>query len=404
MKILQICHKPPLPAVDGGCIAMNNITEGLLQNGHQVTVLTISTHKHPFLSDKIPKAYFEATNIKSVFVKTDIKPATALTNLLKGDSYNVSRFYSTEFAKLIGKTISNNQFDIIHLESVFVTPYLAQIRELTDAKVVLRAHNVEFLLWEKKVSKCNSTIKKSYLKKLAKQLKAYETSLLNSYDGIAAISATDIEAFQNLGCTIPTSNIPFGIDTQKYKSIFQSKPRERTQKTIFHLGAMDWEPNQEAIAWFIEKVWPMITKENSNVQFIAAGRNMPDKFYNYKSETIQIRGEVDDAVKFISAHDIMVVPLFNASGLRIKIIEGMALGKAIVSTAQGAEGIKCKHNENIVIASNEADFAKAVLNLVNNPQKAEEIGARAQKLAKEHYDIKNVTHNLAAFYQQLLDE
>ena len=97
MKILQLCHKPPAPPKDGGCIAMNNITSGLINAGHEVRLLTIYTHKHDLELDKLSKAYLEDTQIQGVHVDTRVNLVDAFSSLITQDSYNISRFFSADF-------------------------------------------------------------------------------------------------------------------------------------------------------------------------------------------------------------------------------------------------------------------------------------------------------------------
>ncbi len=187
MRILQICLKPPLPAVDGGCKAMNNITQGLLNKGLEVKVLTLSTHKHPFVKASLSSGYIEQTKIESVFIDTEIKLKDAFLNLFSSNSYNIERFYSIEFEELIIQTLKAQNFDAILFESLYVTPYVEAVRKHSKAKLVYRAHNVEFEIWER-----NATIekgaKKRYLNLLAKRLKKYEGDVLYNFDGNAPIT------------------------------------------------------------------------------------------------------------------------------------------------------------------------------------------------------------------------
>jgi len=165
MRILQICPKPPLPAVDGGALAMHAVTEGLLQAGMSVKVLAIATEKHPFLPDKISAEYKSATGIETVFIDTGVKYIPAFLNLFSSSSYNVNRFYSVEFANKLKSVLEKETFDIIQLESLFVAPYLYMIRQFSKAKVVLRAHNVESKLWERRAEQENQSLKKRWFKK-----------------------------------------------------------------------------------------------------------------------------------------------------------------------------------------------------------------------------------------------
>ncbi|MFM9004796.1 MAG: hypothetical protein ACKOSR_04750, partial [Flavobacteriales bacterium] len=131
MKILQLCLKPPLPARDGGCIAMNNITQGLLQAGHKVKILTIFTYKHDLSTELMPEEYIAQTDIEGVFIDTRVNAVEAFSSIMTSDSYNISRFFSTDFDIRLTKLLQKEEFDVIHLESLFMTPYIGTIKRLS---------------------------------------------------------------------------------------------------------------------------------------------------------------------------------------------------------------------------------------------------------------------------------
>jgi hypothetical protein len=163
MKILQLCLKPPLPARDGGCIAMNNVTQGLLQAGHKVKVLTIFTYKHDLNPELMPEEYVDQTGIEGVFIDTRVNAVDAFASFVTSDSYNISRFFSTDFDIRLAKLLRNEDFDVIHLESLFMTPYVGTIRRLSMAPIVLRSHNLEFVIWEKIAAGTTNVIKRMYM-------------------------------------------------------------------------------------------------------------------------------------------------------------------------------------------------------------------------------------------------
>ncbi|PCJ85487.1 MAG: glycosyl transferase family 4 [Flavobacteriales bacterium] len=399
MKILQICHKPPLPAVDGGCIAMNNITQGLLNAGHEVKVLCISTHKHPFEKEKISDEYLEKTKTQSSFIDTRVKPITAFINIFSNKSYNISRFWSTIFDELIKKTLTKNEFDIVQLEGLFVAPYLKTIQQLSKAKVIYRAHNIEFEIWERLAKNQKNLIKKWYLNMLAKRMKNYEIKILNHFDGIATITKNDAEKYETLKCISPLEEVSFSFDYQQIKN---ENIIEIKNTSIAFIGAFDWQPNLEGVKWFLEKVWPPILQKNPELEFHIAGRNMPDKIKNLQKKNIKIIGEIENAHEFISTHPIMVVPLFSGSGIRIKIIEAMALERAVVSTSLGAQGINCEHGKNIMIADTAEEFITTIDSLVNNSEKVQKISENASWFVKEEHDNKKITEKLVGFYEKII--
>ena len=399
MKVLQLCHKPPKPSIDGGCIAMNNITEGLLKNKCKLKIITIGTQKHPIKFDQINKNYLERTKMDGVFVDTKLNLVDAFSNLVTSDSYNISRFFSPDFDSLLIKTLKEDSFDIIHLESLFMTPYIDSIRRNSSSKIILRSHNLEYMIWEKLARKTINPAKKVYLNILSKQLKTYEINMLDKIDGIAAISLADQLKYKNLGCEKPMTTIPFGININNYESI--NRKSSTTELNFFHLGSMDWKPNLEAVTWLLKEIWPELHNDFKNIKLHLAGRNMPSWILDDNVEGVLNHGEVESASEFMNNNDIMLVPLLSAGGMRVKIIEGMALGKTVISTKVGAEGINYKDGENILIANNIEEFKQIIKMLMDHPEMVSSIGIKARELVSTYYDNKLITKNLIQFYKDV---
>ena len=399
MNILQLCHKPPQPSIDGGCIAMNNITEGLLNNNCNLKIITVGTIKHPFRLEKLDNDYIKNTNIEGVFVDTKLNVVDAFSNLVTSDSYNISRFFSSDFDSLLTETLKNNDFDFIHLESLFMTPYLHTIRRLSKAKIILRSHNLEYMIWERLARKTINPAKKVYLNILSRQLKTYEINILNNIDGIAAISKADLLKYQKLGCIKPMMTIPFGINMKNYK--FIEKKLDLKNIRFFHLGSMDWKPNLEAVTWLLKEIWPSIHASFPNSSLHIAGRKMPDWIVEEKITGVINHGEVESANEFINQNDIMLVPLLSAGGMRVKIIEGMALGKTVISSKIGAEGINYKDGENILIANNIDEYKKIINKLIEQPQMINDIGSKAREFVNGYYNNKLITEKLIQFYKDV---
>ncbi|MBM77399.1 MAG: hypothetical protein CL846_02855 [Crocinitomicaceae bacterium] len=399
MKILQICHKPPFPAIDGGCIAINNISRGLLNNKQDLKIITISTNKHPFIIEKIDQNFIAKTKIEHLFIDTKLNIVDAFSNLVTYDSYNISRFFSPDFNQLVIKTLQSKKFDVVHLESLFTTPYLETIRNHSDAKIVLRSHNLEYMIWQRLAAETNNPAKKIYLNLLSNQLKKYEEDVISKIDGIAAISYEDEKKYKKLGCKAALETIPFGIDTKSYKSV--KKTFDKNNLSFFHLGAMNWKPNLEAVGWLNKDIWPTISSTFPNYKLHLAGKNMPQWLINHSSKNIINHREVESAIDFMNKFDIMLVPLLSAGGIRVKIIEGMALGKVIISTKIGAEGIEYEDGVNILIANTDKEFRDKIKWLYSNPNKINEIGDNAKKQIIKKYDNDLINKKLIQFYKSI---
>jgi len=397
MKILQVCSKIPYPSKDGGSIAMNMLTEGLIACGNQVTVLAMSTHKSFIKPEEIDPQYQKKTAFQTVFLDTSIKPLAAFVNLFSTKSYNITRFYSKEFERVLEELLIKENFDIVQLETLWVTPYVETIRKKSKAKIVYRSHNVEYKIWERLAAISHNPLKKIYLHLLAGRLKKYEVDMLNKYDAIASITELDINVFKKLGCTIPIEHVPFGILIANY----ELQQTDIETPSIFHIGAMDWKPNEEAIKWFLKKIWPSIHIQFPNLNLYLAGKNMPSWLSELKMANVIVKGEVNDALAFMNSKSIMIVPLQSGGGMRIKIIEGMALSKTIISTSIGAEGIACDDQVNILFANTEIEFEKLIGKCVTNKAFAETIGKNARLLIENKYDNRKICQRLMKFYQTL---
>ncbi|MFL2564364.1 MAG: glycosyltransferase family 4 protein [Parvicellaceae bacterium] len=398
MRVLQICHKPPLPSIDGGCIAINNISRGLIKELESIKVLTINTLKHPFDLKHYDQNYLEKSKIESTFVDTKLNIVDAFSNLVTYDSYNISRFFSPDFNELIIKTLKSESFDIILLESLFTTPYIETLKTYSSAKIILRSHNLEYIIWKRLSKESANPAKKIYLKLLSSQLKQYELDIFNKIDGIATISDEDKRKYNELNCPVKIETIPFGIETQKYKV---SRNKNKALK-FFHIGAMDWKPNLEAVSWLLNEIWPRIQKQIPNAELHLAGKNMPDWLFKNSKHNIFNHKEVKDSSKFIIENDIMIVPLLSAGGIRVKIIEGMAYGKAIISTQIGAEGINYKNGENIIIANNPEDFSEKAKKISSKELDHRKIGMNAREHVTNNYDQKHTSKKLISFFETVL--
>ncbi|MBE7442552.1 MAG: glycosyltransferase [Flavobacteriales bacterium] len=398
MNILQLCSKVPFPPKDGGSIAMDILTQGLIKAGNKVDVLAINTSKHFTDINNVDENYKKITNYQLVFIDTEVKPLDAFLNLFTSKSYNVIRFYSKSFENVLIECLQKNVYDIIQLETLWVAPYLPTIRKYSKAKVVLRSQNIEFMIWERLAIDTKNPLKKWYLKLLAKRLKTYEYKVLNSFDAILTITEIDSNNYKKMGCTIPIYHVPFGIDLQNYK-IDQS---ELVKPSVFHIGAMDWRPNADGINWFLKSIWLKVIEQNKTTKLFLAGRNMPDWLMNFKMENVVIEGEVANSHQFINSKSIMIVPLNSGGGMRVKIIEGMAFGKTIISTAIGAEGIDYTNNTDLIIANTEQEFVDAILKCINNQDFADLLGENARKLAETKYDNQLICNKLTDFYSNLM--
>lgn len=399
MRILQLCNKAPYPPNDGSSIAIYNMAQGLLANHVELHLLTINTKKHFKPTEQVPKDFVEKSNYQAVFKNTNTSLTGLIGNLFSTKSYFESRFYFPEFETALIKKLQETTFDVIQLEGLFMASYIETIRKNSTAKIVLRAHNIEHLIWERHISSEKNPIKKAYLNLQKSRLKNSEIQAFKSIDALIPITSVDENWIKQ---TIPDSickTILTGINLTDYSN---QKGPDFIEKSVFFFGSMDWLPNQQAVFWFLENCWDLILKQVPNCVFVIAGRNIPNQIKKLESRQILIKENVAEAKEIYSNYNIMLVPLQSGSGLRIKIVEGLAHGKAIVSTDIGAEGIPVESNKNIFLANDPKSFAEKTTNLLRDEVLQSKIETGARRFAEEHLDNQKITKELVTFYKEIV--
>jgi glycosyltransferase involved in cell wall biosynthesis len=400
MKILQVTNKVPFPTKDGGAIACMNLTRGFSNLGHQVTIISMNTEKHHISIEEIPEPVKDLAKFNLVEVPARISKPRALINLLfSRKPYNAARFISRTFKNELKILLQKNSFDIVQLEGLYLCPYVPVIRKYSSAKIVYRAHNIEHEIWERTAVNANGILK-FYLKNLSRRIKRFETRCLNTYDLIVPITERDHDLLDKMGNTKPGQVSQTGIDA----SVLIPNAKSLEHPSLFHIGSLEWTPNQEGINWFMDNCWPQIHKTYPDLKFYIAGRNAPAwLIHKLDVKNVQFEGEVEDAYQFMNSKSIMIAPLLSGSGMRIKIIEGMALGKPIVTTTIGTEGISTESGKNIVLADEPDQFVNAVSDLINNKEYFHLISKNAIEYIHEKFDNLASSSALIEFYKKHIE-
>lgn len=402
MHILILTNRIPYPLKDGGSLAMHYFIEGYIEAGVKVSLLAMNTSKHYCDKIKLPAIYQQLEIFESVDIKNEINVLSAFINLFqKNKSYNIQRFEHKSFDQKLQSILQRNQFDFIQLESLFLTPYVDTIKKYSTAKVILRSHNIEYKIWEKLYLQEPKFLKKYYYKFLTKRLKQYELDHINDYDIILPISNLDKRFYELQGSDAKLYTQTFGIKISNKDLVEITAPNNPPR--LYHLGAMDWRPNLESVKWLIDEIMPEIYKSHPHITLYLAGRKMPEHLLSSKIPNVNVIGEVEDALAFEKDKDILLVPLLSGGGVRIKIFQGMAIGKAVITTPVGVEGIEVSHKEHLLVADNKVEFIKYVRYLIDNPSEIQRLGKNAQDTIRGNYDRNIQIRQLIDFLKSQLN-
>ncbi|HEY0245100.1 MAG TPA: glycosyltransferase family 4 protein [Mucilaginibacter sp.] len=398
MRILILTHRVPFPQNGGYPIVVCNTIRGLVNLGHEVSLVALNAKKNHHEPNEDDSEILSKINYRAYNIDTNVSVFEVAANLFSKTSFNINKYYDPEFERLLVRELRNRDFDIIQFEGLFVSLYLTAVRKVSKAKLIYRLHNIENQIWQRLAEQKNDPFKKSYLKMHAKRIKNYELQTLNNFNAIAVFTQQDKTTLLEYGTKIPIEILPVGINLDNYKPDFN-----KTEfPSLFFLGSLDWLPNREGIEWFLENFNKDLTDGELRVRFYVAGNDIPERFDDYDvMGKIFIQGEVDDVLEFANSKSIMIVPLLSGGGMRVKIVEGMAMQKCIISTSLGAEGINYENGVNILIANNYDEFYDAIKLCIADEEYCKNIGLNARRLMEEQHNVNHVTIKLVDFYESV---
>lgn len=397
MKFLQITNRIPFPLDDGGNIANWNVLNEMKKAGNSVTLLSMNTTKH-FCDPEV--MYPVVDKVVAVNINTDITILGAFTSLFSGYPYIVKRFINEEFGVALMNLLKTNHFDVIQLEGIFTAVYIHLIRRYSKAKLILRAHNVEYIIWDRYYKDEKNIFKKIFLFDMTRRLRKFEFEHFRLFDAIIALTYEDEQLIRKSGYSNQLEIIPLGVNTDKFFPLNEGK-KDTQEIVIGFIGSLEWLPNLQGIEWFLENVWPQVKLKSPNARFRLAGKKMPEKLKQLAITGFEPVGYVKDAAEFTRSLDIFVVPLLSGGGMRIKILEAMACGKCVISTRIGAEGIQAEHEKEIILADSPEEMLQHLLILAGNKEKVATIGKNAELKIRQSYTWPVLIQKMLHFYNSV---
>ncbi|HKR65183.1 MAG TPA: glycosyltransferase family 4 protein [Thermoanaerobaculia bacterium] len=386
MRILILTPRLPWPPLDGGRVAMSRLAESLARCGAEVEVLSLNPRKHRGVArGPLP--------VRAIDIDTSRVAGPALRAMTSRMPYVVARFVSRAFADAIDDTMRRFAPDVVQVESPFLIPYAKRIR---GARCVLRSMNVEFHIWEGLARNERDPLRRFALKRVAASLRGYEVRAMNALDAIVPISDADRDDFRLLGCTRPMHVVPCGVTLPDLGDSLPDPTR------VGFLGSLDYRPNQNAVTWILDELWPRVVRRMPEARLSIAGSAPPDWLRDRATERdVELLADVPDAHAFMRRMSVLLAPLFAGGGMRIKVLEAMALGKPIVATALGAGGIEVEHERDILLAEESDAFADVVVRLLRDSTLAARIGNAARARVATLYDNDALARGLLRFYESL---
>lgn len=393
MKLLHILPYSPVPPTFGGALRVYNLLRQMTKN-HEVTLITFGSSS---VQNEI-HSYFNA-NIKNIHVLnysslSRYKRYGQFFSLFNSKSYSFLGAYRDEMQNLIDNIVTSNQFDIVQTEF----PHMASYEIKSDAIKILDAHNVEYLIFKYQFENTSSFIRKVYYKREFQKVFRDEIAACQTNDALLVTSVSDKNTFDKNLPDMPKFIIPNGVDT----NFFTPSNETPEPNALVFTGAMSYIPNSDGILYFLDNIFPLITKSIPDAKLYVVGSMPPKKLISRASKNIIITGYVDDVRPYISRASVYIVPLRMGSGTRLKVLEALSMGKPVVTTNIGCEGIDLNHNETAIIADDPNFFAESVIKLLQNSSLSKRLITNGFELVTKQYDWNVIGEKLDKVYYSIV--
>lgn len=381
MRILWVKGGGLVPPDTGGKIRSYNILRELARH-HSVTFFSFygaqANDLHPQLESMLDRV---------VCVPMNLPPAKGFRELgeymggvFSNEPYNIAKYCRPQAQRELRSLLRSESFDVILCDFLFAAGVIPW--DFACPKVLF-THNVEAVIWQRHYEVARNPLWKALSWLEWRKMHNAEERYLKLADHVLAVSENDRDEFVSFLDPSRLTVIPTGVDTE----YFQPSPEQEAPNSIVFTGSMDWLPNEDAMIYFIQQILPIIRREVPQASVKVVGRKPSRRLQELaaRERGIELTGWVEDVRPHVARGTVCVVPLRIGGGTRLKIFEAMAMGKAIVSTTIGAEGLPVRHDQDILLADEPAEFARSVVRLLRDSSERKRLGVAARKLVEENY-------------------
>jgi sugar transferase (PEP-CTERM/EpsH1 system associated) len=397
MNILWVKAGGLLPLDSGGKIRSYHIARRLAET-HPVSLFLFYAHEQVDQNLNL-SAPFRQVVTHPLVIPTGRGPREALeyaASALSPLPHSITKYCRPEVTAHVRRVLAADHYDLIlcdFLNAAGVVPFDSGI------PVALFTHNVEAMIWKRHWEVARNPLWRFVFGREAKKMQAYETEVARRADHVLTVSEADADTFARVVDRAKITAIPTGVDVEYFRDTGGAE-----EDTLVFTGSMDWMPNEDGVRFFVDEVLPRVWRQRPQVRLWVVGRNPGAAITALAGADarIQVTGRVDDIRPYVSRGAVYIVPLRVGGGTRLKIFEAMAMGKAVVSTTIGAEGLPVTPGKDILLADDPERFAEAVVRLLQDAQERQRLGSNARALVEERYSWQAVATEFASALEKAL--
>jgi sugar transferase (PEP-CTERM/EpsH1 system associated) len=399
MRMLFLSQLFPYPPICGGTIKSYNLLKHLAER-HKVSFVSF-VRKQPS-QQEIDAVASICKEVRTIPIKRSAAANLrfAVESLATGQSFIVARDRIRAMQRLVDDMLRSRQFDLVYVDHLQMAQYTAGWDRCPK---VLDEHNVEWKIIQRIAENHKFSPKGLYAEIEWRNLRRWELNMCGKFDLVFTVTENDREtltsANENLSNVL---SLPIGVDVASVPKI-ELNPEA---KDILSIGTMSWPPNIDAIEYFASDIYPLVKVGNPAARLVVAGSSPPESIRKLSrlDSSIEVTGFVEDLASVASKAAVFIVPLRSGSGLRVKILNAMAMGLPVVSTSVGCEGIGAENNRHLLIADNPREFADSVLRLISDFGLRRRLGEAGKRFVSENYSWEAIYDRMDQALRSLVPE
>jgi len=401
MNILWISHFLPYPPKGGSYQRSYNLLREIAKK-HDVSLVAFKhkTDLHP--ENEANEAKIELEKFSETVVIEDISSRTstftlynlAFKSLFGRNPIAVNLFKSEKMHQIIQEILRKHHFDIMHIDTISLAEYCEGIQTIP---IILNHHNIESHMMRRRVQYEPNLPKRAYYFIEASKLRRYEENNCKRFSANLVVSEIDKNRLKDISPSSEVEIIENGVDIQ----YFTPASHIVKNKVIF-AGGLRIYTNKDAVLYFCAQIWPLVKKEVKDLKFTVIGRDPPNRLTRMarRDRSIELLGYVDDVRPHVGESMIYVCPIRDGGGTRVKVLDALAMGKAVVSTRIGCEGINVTHGKNVLIADTPEEFTTQIVRLYKDADFRQYIGKEGRKLVEDEYCWHRIGQKLTEIYEK----